>query len=127
MVGVAPAGGAFHGAVTASPILNRLWSSSVLNNWVLVWKYSSPEPGFGESMSVATVYGTTFRSEPCSAHSGIGLLNSFPTTPSKVLPSPGPYRCPSTLSRERFSNSTTMKWSIALVLLGVGIGTQSSL
>ena len=70
IVGVAPGGGAFHGAVTASPILNRLWSSSVLYSWVLVWKYSSPESGFGESMSVATVYGTTLRSAPCSAHAG---------------------------------------------------------
>jgi quinol monooxygenase YgiN len=31
----------------------------------------------------------------------------LPITPSKFLPSPGPYRRPSTLSRERFSNSTT--------------------
>src|SRR5215831_12414549 len=56
---------------------------------------------------VATVYGTTLRSAPCSAHAGMGLLRSLPITPSKFLPSPGPYRCPSTLSRERFSNSTT--------------------
>src|SRR5262249_30682019 len=71
----------------------------------------SPESGFGESMSVATVYGTTFRPAPCSAHSGIGLLSSLPSTPSKVLPSPGPYRRPSRLSNERFSNSTTTTWS----------------
>jgi len=30
IVGVAPEGGAFQGALAASPILNRLWSSSVL-------------------------------------------------------------------------------------------------
>ena len=54
MVGVAPGGGAFQGDATASPILNRFCSSMTLNNWVLVWKYSSPESGFGESMSVAT-------------------------------------------------------------------------
>ena len=90
MVGVAPGGGAFHGAVTPSPILNRLCSSSVLNSCVLVWYHSSPESGLGESMSVATVYGTTFRSAPCSAHSGIGLVRSLPMTPSKVLPSSGP-------------------------------------
>ena len=78
-----------------------------LNSWVLVWKNSSPESGFGESMSVATVYGTTLRSAPCSAHSGIGLVRSLPITPSKVLPSPGPYRRPSTLSSDRFSNNTT--------------------
>src|SRR6516225_4432870 len=57
-------------------------------SWVLVWKYSSPESGFGESMSVATVYGTTLRSAPCSAHAGMGLLRSLPMTPSKFLPSP---------------------------------------
>src|SRR5262249_24594421 len=38
---------------------------------------------------------------------GMGLLRSLPITPSKFLPSPGPYRCPSTLSRERFWNNTT--------------------
>src|SRR6185437_16874843 len=90
-------------------------------SWVLVWKYSSPESGLGESMSVATVYGTTWRSAPCSAHAGIGLLRSLPTTPSKVLPSPGPYRCPSTLSRERFSNSATTMCSRARDLSGAGI------
>ena len=51
MDGVAPGGGAFHGSVTASPILNRLWSSIVPNSWVLVWYHSSPESGLGESMS----------------------------------------------------------------------------
>src|SRR5580765_2246922 len=85
----------------------------MLKSWVLVWYHSSPESGFGESMSVATVYGTLFRSAPCSAHSGIGLLSSFPITPSKDLPSPGPYRWPSMLSSERFSNSTTTIWSKA--------------
>jgi len=58
-------------------------------------------------MSVATVYGTTLRSAPCSAHSGIGLVRSLPSTPSNALPSSGPYRRPSTLSSDRFSNSTT--------------------
>src|SRR6478672_2921705 len=113
MVGVAPGGGAFHGSVTASPILNLLWSSRTSNSWVLVWYHSSPESGLGESMSVATVYGTTRRSAPCSAHSGIGLLRFFPITPSNVLPSSGPYRWPSTLSKERFSKSTTTMWSTA--------------
>src|SRR4249919_4342207 len=121
MVGVAPGGGTFHGAVTPSPILNRLCSSNVLNSWVLVWYHSSPESGFGESMSVATVYGTTLRTAPCSAHAGIGLLRSLPITPSKFLPSPGPYRCPSTLSRDRFSNSTTTTLSRAWDLSGAGI------
>ena len=51
MAGVAPGGGAFHGSVTASPILPRLWSSIVPNSWVLVWYHSSPESGLGESMS----------------------------------------------------------------------------
>ena len=54
--------------------------------------YSSPESGFGLSMSVATVYGTVFRSAPSSAHSGIGFDRFLPITPSKVLPSSGPYR-----------------------------------
>ena len=40
-------------------------------------------------------------------HSGIGLVRPLPATPSKVLPSPGPYRRPSTLSSDRFSNTTT--------------------
>src|SRR6478672_1656453 len=107
MVGVAPGGGAFHGSVTASPILNLLWSSRTSKSWVLVWYHSSPESGLGESISVATVYGTTLRSAPCSAHDGIGLESSFPITPSNVLPSSGPYNLPSRLSRDRFSNSTT--------------------
>jgi hypothetical protein len=55
MVGVACGGGAFHGALAPSPILKRLWSSRVLKSWVLVWKYSSPESGLGESVSVATL------------------------------------------------------------------------
>lgn len=38
----------------------------------------------------ATAYGTTLRSAPCSAHAGMGLLRSFPRTPSNVLPSSGP-------------------------------------
>ena len=50
MDGAAPGGGAFHGSVTAWPILNRLWSSIVPNSWVLVWYHSSPESGLGESM-----------------------------------------------------------------------------
>jgi hypothetical protein len=54
MVGDTPGDGAFHGALTPSPILNRFCSSRVLNSCVLVWKNSSPESGFGESMSVAT-------------------------------------------------------------------------
>ncbi len=70
----------------------------MLKSCVLVWYHSSPESGFGESMSVTTVYGTTLRSAPCSAHSGIGFVRSFPITPSNVLPSSGPYRRPSTLS-----------------------------
>src|SRR5207244_9464564 len=37
----------------------------------------------------------------------------LPDPPSKVFPSSGPYRCPSTLSSERFSNSTTTTWSSA--------------
>ena len=45
----------------ASPISNRFSSSTMLNNWELVWKCSSPESGFGESMSVATVYGKALR------------------------------------------------------------------
>src|SRR6188472_4530679 len=65
-------------------------------------------------MSVAIPYGTTFRSAPCSAHSGIGLLRSFPRTPSNVFPSSGPYRRPSMLSSDRFSNRTTTMWSSAL-------------
>src|SRR5207344_440021 len=121
MLGVAPDGGAFHGAVTPSPILNLLCSSSVLKSWVLVWKCSSPESGLGESMSVATVYGTTLRSAPCSAHAGIGLLRSLPMTPSNSLPSSGPYRWPSTLSNERFSNNTTTTWSRAWDLSISGI------
>ena len=55
IVGSAPGSGAFQGSLTASPILHRLPSSSLLNSWVLVWKYSSPESGFGASISVATV------------------------------------------------------------------------
>jgi hypothetical protein len=90
MVGVAPGGGAFHGSVASSPSLNRFCASRVLNNWVFVWKYSSPESGFGASMSVATVYGTILRSAPCCAHSGMGLLRFLPITPSKFLPSSGP-------------------------------------
>src|SRR5207342_2686584 len=121
MVGVAPGGGTFHGAVTPSPILNRLCSSNVLNSWVLVWYHSSPESGFGESMSVATVYGTTLRSAPCSAHAGIGLLRSLPMTPSNSVPSSRPYRWPSTLSNERFSNNTTTTWSRAWDLSISGI------
>ena len=78
MVGVAPVGGAFHGSTTSSPSLKRFCSSRMLNNWVFVWNHSSPESGFGASMSVATVYGTTSRSAPCSAQPGIGLLSSFP-------------------------------------------------
>ncbi len=53
MVGVAPSGGAFHGSVTPSAILNRLCSSIVPKSCVFVWYHSSPESGFGESMSVA--------------------------------------------------------------------------
>jgi hypothetical protein len=106
IVGTAPGSGAFDGALTASPTLNRLSSLRMLNSCVLVWKYSSPESGFGASMSVATVYGTVFRSALCSAHSGMGLLSSFPTTPSNVLPSSGPYRRPRRLSSDRFSNNT---------------------
>ena len=71
IVGVAPGGGAFHGDEAASPILNRFWSSRVLNNCVLVWKYSSPESGLGESMSVATVYGTT-----CAVSAVLGPLGN---------------------------------------------------
>ena len=97
----------------ASPIWKRFSSLKMLYSWVLVWGYSSPESGFGLSMSVATVYGTTWRSAPCSAHSGIGFDRFLPITPSKVLPSSGPYRWPSTLSNERFSNSTTTTWSSA--------------
>jgi hypothetical protein len=37
------------------------------------------------------------------------LLRSLPVTPSKVLPSPGPYRRPITLSSDRFSNTTTTR------------------
>ena len=77
--------------------------------------YSSPESGFGLSLSVATVYGTTLRSAPCSAHSGIGFDRSLPMTPSNVLPSSGPYRWPSTLSSERFSKMATTTWSMALL------------
>ena len=45
-------------------------------------------------MSVATVYGTTFRSAPCSAHSGIGLLSSFPITPVERLAVSGAVQVP---------------------------------
>src|SRR3974390_580899 len=127
MLGSVPGDGTFQGVVTAAPILKRLCSSSVLNSWVLVWKYSSPESGFGASMFVAIVYGTVFRSAPCSAHYGIGLLRSLPTTPSKVFPSPGPYRRPNMLSRDRFSNSTSTTWSIARErsrLIGVAFGVR---
>ena len=62
----------------------------MLYSWVLVCGYSSPESGFGVSMPVATVYGTTLRSAPSSAHSGIGFDRSLPITPSNVLPSSGP-------------------------------------
>ena len=55
MLGSAPGGGTFHGALTASPILKRLCSSSVLHSCVFVWKYSSPESGFGASISVVVV------------------------------------------------------------------------
>ena len=58
-------------------------------------------------MSVPTVYGTVLRWAPCSAHSGIGLLRSLPITPSNVLPSSAPYRCPKRLSSDLFSNSTS--------------------
>ena len=94
-------------APMASWILKRLCSFRTLNSWVLVCGYSSPESGFGLSMLVATVYGTTLRSAPSSAHSGIGFERFLPITPSNVLPSSGPYRCPSTLSNDRFSNTTT--------------------
>src|SRR6185437_9731659 len=46
-------------------------------------------------------------------------------TPSKFFPSPGPYRCPSTLSKERFSNSTTTTCSSAWDLSGTGISHAS--
>ena len=97
----------------SSATLKRFSSLKMLYSWVLVWGYSSPESGFGLSMSVATVYGTTLWSAPCSAHSGIGFFRFLPITPSKVLPSSGPYRWPSILSNERFSNSTTTTWSSA--------------
>jgi hypothetical protein len=52
----------------------------------------------GESISVATVYGTTLRSAPCSAHPRIGLLRSLPMTPSKSCRPRGrtgaPAHCP---------------------------------
>ena len=92
MVGVAPAGGALYGAVIPSPLAKRLCSSRVPNSWVLVWNHSSPESGFGASMSVPTWRGT----QPlpsggwCSAHAGTGLDSPLPTTPSKSLPSSGP-------------------------------------
>ena len=107
IVGTWPGAGALYGAVISAASLNRLCSFRMLNSWVLVCGYSSPVSGLGLSMSVATVYGTTLRSAPCSAHSGIGFDRSLPITPSKVLPSPGPYRRPSTLSSDRFSNTTT--------------------
>ena len=76
------------------------------NSWVLTWVNSSPESGFGASMLVATPYGTTLRSAPCSAHGGIGLDRSLPSTPSNEATSPGWYSRPSRLSNDRFSNIT---------------------
>ena len=85
----------------------RLASSRIPNNWVLMWGSSSPGSGHGVFIVGDTPYGTTLRSAPCSAHAGIGLLNSLPTTPSNEATSPGSYRRPSRLSKERFSNITT--------------------
>ena len=39
----------------SAPTLKRFASSKMLKSCVLVWGYSSPESGFGLSMSVATV------------------------------------------------------------------------
>jgi hypothetical protein len=83
------------------------------NSCVLTCVYSSPGSGLGVSMFGATPYGTTPGSAPCSAHDGIGLLRSLPSTPSKEATSPGSYRRPSRLSNDRFSNITTTTWSSA--------------
>ena len=73
---------------------------------MLVCGYSSPVLGLGLSMSVATVR-DHLAVGAVLGRVRIGLVRSLPVTPSKVLPSCGPYRRPSTLSSDRFSNTTT--------------------
>ena len=59
-------------------------------------------------MFSAIPYGMSRGLAPVSAaHSGTGLLRSRPVTPSKNGTSPGSYRRPSRLSKERFSNMIT--------------------
>ncbi len=87
----------------------RLAAGSILpNSWVLTCGYSSPGSGLGVFMVGAMPYGTTPLPSPRSAaQSGIGLLRSFPATPSNDGTSPCSYRRPSRLSKDRFSNMIT--------------------
>ena len=87
------------------------------NNCVLTCWYSSPGSGSGVFMFGDTPYDTAPCSAPCSAHDGIGLDRSLPTTPSNehlarlVEPS-------EKVVEKRFSNIRTTTWSRAALLSG---------
>src|ERR1700683_1044124 len=100
--------GALYGATMCSATIPRLDGGSMIpNNWALTCWYSSPGSGEGAFMLIAVPYGTGPGAVPgaaAAAQPGTGLERPSPATPANEATSPGSYRRPSRLSKERFSN-----------------------